>query len=75
MPQKYEFPDFMKDFMKEEAYQYAGELLEKQLREQIAKEIMDCTEIVENAKVLGPDAYLVAHRTRMACAVIAKGLK
>ena len=47
----------------------------KELREQIAKEIMDCDEIVEAAKELGPDAYLVAHRTRMACAVIAKGLK
>jgi len=50
-------------------------MTEQEIREKIAKEIMDCAEIVESAKELGSDAYLVAHRTRMACAVIAKGLK
>lgn len=48
---------------------------EQELREKIAKEIMDCKDIVEDAKELGSDAYLVAFRTRLACAALIVGKK
>jgi hypothetical protein len=47
---------------------------EKQLRKSIYDDIMAESSLIEEAKELGSDAYLVAHRTRMACAIIALGL-
>lgn len=44
-------------------------------RGQIAQEIMKHQEeLLKDAKELGPDAYLVASRTIMACIVVARGL-
>lgn len=45
-----------------------------ELREQIAREIESNETLLIDARELGSDAYLVAHRSRMACAAIARGL-
>lgn len=45
-----------------------------ELREQIARDIESNELLLLDAKQLGSDAYLVAHRSRMACAAIARGL-
>jgi hypothetical protein len=49
-------------------------MTEQEIRDKIYNEIMNNKEILEDSKALGSDAYLVASRTRWACAVIAKGL-
>ena len=45
-----------------------------ELREQIARDIESNELLLLDAKQLGSDAYLVAYRSRMACAAIARGL-
>jgi hypothetical protein len=50
------------------------EIYMSELREQIARDIESNELLLQDAKQLGSDALLVAYRSRMACAAIARGL-
>jgi hypothetical protein len=49
-------------------------MTEQEIRNKIYDEIMENKSLVEDAKLLGADAYLIASRTRWACAIIARGI-
>jgi hypothetical protein len=48
-------------------------MTEQEIRDKIHDEIMAEQSLLEEAKQFGSDAYLVATRTRWACAIIARG--